>query len=146
MMPYSADLVTSPFIGNVSEMRSKLSYANIILILASLLGAAAFLSPFFGEPPQQTGMSATAHGSDAMLVLILLSLMALAAIVAGLQSDEINAKTLSVLGALAAVGAIMRFIPGPGGRVDKIALAGFLDAEGHYTQWVYRLAGARGQE
>ena len=96
-------------------MRPRLSYANITLILASLLGAAAFLSPFFGRPPQQTGMSATAHGSDAMLMLTLLSLMALAAIVAGLQSNEINAKTLAVLGTLAAVGAIMRFIPGPGG-------------------------------
>ena len=96
-------------------MPSKLTYANIILILASLLGAAAFLSPFFGRPPQQTNMSATAHGGDAMLMLTLLSLMALAAIVAGLQSNEINAKTLAVLGALASVGAIMRFIPGPGG-------------------------------
>ncbi len=40
-----------------------------------------------------------------------------------------------------AYGPNFTFIPGPGGRVDKIALAGFLDAEGHYTQWVYRLAG-----
>ena len=96
-------------------MRPKFSYANSILILASVLGLAAFLSPFFGQPPQQSGMSATAHSGDAMLMLALLGLMALAAIVAGLQSDEINAKTLAVLGALAAVGAIMRFIPGPGG-------------------------------
>jgi len=48
-------------------------------------------------------------------MLLLLSLLALAAIVAGLQSQEINAKTLAVLGALAAVGAMLRFIPGPGG-------------------------------
>ena len=96
-------------------MRIRLSYANAVLILASLLGMAAFLSPFLGQPPAQTGFSATAHGNDAMLVLMLLSMLALAAIVAGLQSDEINAKTLAVLGALSAVGAIMRFIPGPGG-------------------------------
>ncbi len=93
----------------------KFSYANLILALASLLGAAAFLSPFFGEPRRQTGISATAHGGDAMLILTLLSLLAMAAIVAGLQSNELNAKSLAVLGALAAVGAIMRFIPGPGG-------------------------------
>ncbi len=96
-------------------MRSKISYANITIILASLLGVAAFLYPFFGRQPQQEGMAASAHGGDAMLMLTLLSLMALAAIVAGLQSNEINAKTLAVLGALAAVGAVMRFIPGPGG-------------------------------
>ena len=96
-------------------MRPRVSYANIILILASVLGLAAFLSPFFGQPPQQNSLSATAHSGDAMLMLALLGLMALAAIIAGLQSDEINAKTLAVLGALAAVGAIMRFIPGPGG-------------------------------
>jgi energy-coupling factor transport system substrate-specific component len=96
-------------------MRSKFSYANIILILASLLGVAAFLSPFFGQPPARSGISATAHGNDAMLMLMLLSLMALAAVVAGLQSNEINAKTLAVLGALAAVGSILRFLPGPGG-------------------------------
>jgi energy-coupling factor transport system substrate-specific component len=93
----------------------KFSYANGILVLASLLGVAAFLAPFWGAPPQQSGMAATAHGQDALLMLTLLSLMAMAAIVAGLQSDEINAKTLAVLGALAAVGAMMRFIPGPGG-------------------------------
>ena len=96
-------------------MRKKFSYANLILILASLLGVAAFLSPFFGQPPAQSGVSATAHSNDAMLMLMVLSLMALAAVVAGLQSNEINAKTLAVLGALAAVGSILRFIPGPGG-------------------------------
>ncbi len=93
----------------------RLSYANLILILASALGAAAFLSPFFGPPPQQSQMNAMAHSGDAMLMLTLVSLLALAAIAAGVQSNEMNAKTLAVLGALAAVGAILRFIPGPGG-------------------------------
>ena len=93
----------------------RLSYTNLILILASLLGAAAFLSPFFGPPPQQSQSGVMAHSSDAMLMLTLVSLLALAAITAGFQSREMNAKTLAVLGALAAVGAILRFIPGPGG-------------------------------
>ncbi len=96
-------------------MMKKFSYANLVLVLASVLGAAAFFSPFFGEPPRQTSMSAMAHGGDAMLMLTLLSLLAMAAVVAGLQSNELNAKSLAVLGALAAVGSIMRFIPGPGG-------------------------------
>ena len=93
----------------------KPSYANVILILASALGVVAFLSPFFGPPPEQNQMNAMAHSGDAMLILTLVSLMALAAVAAGFQSNEMNAKTLAVLGALAAVGAVMRFIPGPGG-------------------------------
>ena len=93
----------------------KFSYANLILVLASMLGAAAFLSPFLSAAPRPTDMPAAAHGGDAMLMLTLLSLLAMAAIVAALQSNELNAKSLAVLGALAAVGAIMRFIPGPGG-------------------------------
>ena len=55
-----------------------LSFSTLILILASLLGAVAFLSPFFGNPQQQTN-NAMAHGSDALLMLTLLSLLALAA-------------------------------------------------------------------
>jgi len=93
----------------------RLSYANLILILASALGAAAFLSPFFGPRPQQSQMNAMAHSGDAMLILSLVSLLSLAAVAAGMQSNEMNAKTLAVLGALAAVGAMLRFIPGPGG-------------------------------
>lgn len=96
-------------------MRLKLSYTNIIFILASLLGITAFLSPFLNPPARQTPSAAVAHSGDAMLVLMLLSLLALAAIAAGFQSDEMNAKTLAVLGALAAVGAVLRFLPGPGG-------------------------------
>ena len=97
------------------KLRARLSYANLILILASGLGVAAFLSPFFGAPPQQQATMAMAHSGDAMLILALVSLLALAAIAAGMSSREMNAKTLAVLGALAAVGAILRFIPGPGG-------------------------------
>ncbi len=95
--------------------RPRLSYTSLILILASVLGVAAFLSPFFGAPPQQSQMNAMAHGGDAMFMLILVSLLALAAMAAGFQSREMNAKTLAVLGTLAAVGAVMRLIPGPGG-------------------------------
>ncbi len=96
-------------------MKPSLSYANLILILASVLGAAAFLSPFVRPPERQMAMNAMAHSGDAMLMLTLVSLLALAAVAAGLQSREMNSKTLAVLGALAAVGAILRLIPGPGG-------------------------------
>jgi len=96
-------------------MRSKFSYANIILILASLLGVAAFLSPFFGQPPARSGVSATAHGNDAMLMLMLLSLMALAAVVAGLQSNEITPRLWQCWEHWPRWGPFCDFYPGPAG-------------------------------
>ncbi len=87
----------------------------LILILASLLGLVAFLSPFFGRATPQGGGVAMAHGNDALLVLSLVSLLALAAIVANLQAGQISSKNLAVLGALAAVGSVLRFVPGPAG-------------------------------
>ncbi|RME81428.1 MAG: ECF transporter S component, partial [Caldilineae bacterium] len=96
-----------------TPVRSKL-YPTLILVLASLVGVAAFLSPFLEEPSRQRGM-AMAHSGDALLMLTLLSLLAMAAILAGMHSGEMSSKTLAVLGALAAVGAVLRFVPGPGG-------------------------------
>lgn len=87
----------------------------MILVLASLLGLAAFLSPFFSQAVRQEGGVAMAHGNDALLMLSLVSLLALAAIVANLQSGQLSSKNLAVLGALAAVGSVLRFVPGPAG-------------------------------
>lgn len=85
-----------------------------ILILASLIGVVAFLSPFFTSLEQQANQG-LAHRQDALLVLSVLSLLALAAIIANVQVGGMSSKTLAVLGALAAVGAVLRFIPGPAG-------------------------------
>ncbi|NOX61147.1 MAG: ECF transporter S component [Chloroflexi bacterium] len=90
------------------------SLAGLILALASLLGAVAFLSPFF-TAPEQSAMNSMAHSQDALLVLVLVSLLALAAVVTNLQAGRMSSKTLAVLGALAAVGAVLRLVPGPGG-------------------------------
>jgi energy-coupling factor transport system substrate-specific component len=87
----------------------------LILVLASLLGLVAFLSPFWQVSVQQGGAIAAAHGSDSLLMLVLLSTLALAAVIANLQTGQMSSKTLAVLGALAAVGAMLRFIPGPAG-------------------------------
>ena len=38
-----------------------------------------------------------------------------------------------------AFGPIVTFIPEADGRIEKIALSGYADGAGHYTQWVYRL-------
>ena len=45
----------------------------------------------------------------------MLSILALASVVASIQSGQMSSKTLAVLGALAAVGAVLRFLPGPAG-------------------------------
>lgn len=88
---------------------------RLILVLASLLGLAAFLSPFLSSTVRQGGGIVGAHGNDALLMLMLVSLLALAAIIANLQGGQMSSKTLAVLGALAAVGSVLRFVPGPAG-------------------------------
>ncbi len=90
-------------------------FPSFILLLASLLGVVAFLTPFFRQSAQQQGGMMGAHGEDSLLMLTLLSLLGLGAVIANLQSGQITSKTLAVLGALAAVGAVLRFIPGPAG-------------------------------
>ncbi len=87
----------------------------LILALASLLGLTAFLSPFFSRAVRQGGGVMLAHGNDALLMLSLVSLLALAAIIANLQGGQMTSKNLAVLGALAAVGSVLRFVPGPAG-------------------------------
>ncbi|NUQ38939.1 MAG: ECF transporter S component [Caldilineales bacterium] len=88
---------------------------GLILALASLLGLAAFLSPFMRPPAQQSAAVIAAHGDDALFTLLALSVLVLAAVFANVQAGLMTSKTLAVLGALAAVGAVLRFAPGPGG-------------------------------
>jgi energy-coupling factor transport system substrate-specific component len=95
-------------------MSGKSSLPLITLVLASLLGIAAFLSPFWSQP-QQGSMTGMAHSGDALWMLVLLSLLGLATVVANMQNGEMSSKTLAILGALAAVGAVLRFVPGPAG-------------------------------
>ncbi len=87
----------------------------LILALASLLGLAAFLSPFFSSAVRQGEGVVSAHGNDALLMLMVVSLLALAAIIANMQVGQVSSKNLAVLGALAAVGSVLRFVPGPAG-------------------------------
>ncbi|NOZ70637.1 MAG: ECF transporter S component [Chloroflexi bacterium] len=86
----------------------------ITLVLASILGIAAFLSPFWSQPRRSSG-TAMAHSGDALWMLILLSLLGLATVIANMQSGQMSSKTLAILGALAAVGSVLRFVPGPAG-------------------------------
>lgn len=89
----------------------------LIILMASAVGAAAFLYPFFTLSPDQqmAGLAARAHANDAPLMLIILVFFCLGAILANLGSGRMNSKMIAVLGVLAAMNAVLRAIPGPGG-------------------------------
>lgn len=101
--------------------RSSLTLAGV-----SLIGAAAFLWPLWASPEASTA----AHSSDAPYLMVLLLPLLLAAAFSSMAEGELDAKSVAVLGVLAAAGAIMRMPTGglagtemvfflmlPGGRV-----------------------------
>jgi energy-coupling factor transport system substrate-specific component len=84
-----------------------------IISLASLLGLAAFLYPFF--LPALPSTSGMAHANDAPLVFVALLVLCLAAVFASLTSQELTSKLIALLGILTALSAVLRTIPGPAG-------------------------------
>jgi len=84
------------------------------VILASLAGLAAFLYPFIvqrGDTPTDV----LAHAQDAPWLFFLLVALALLAVLADLETQRMDAKTVAVLGTLAAVNGALRLVPGPAG-------------------------------
>ena len=88
--------------------------SGLILLAASAIGVAAFLWPFF-YPPAQSTTSFNAHGQDAPLVFLLLLVFGLGAVVLNLTLGQMRSQTVAVMGVLAALGASLRLVPGPGG-------------------------------
>lgn len=88
-----------------------------IVFLASLLGLASFLYPFFALPPGDgaAAPSAMAHAQDAPLIFVVLVILCLGAVLSSLSSGTMNSKLIAVLGILTAANAVLRGIPGPGG-------------------------------
>lgn len=90
-------------------------WANaLVLILATLVGIAAFAYPFFSSGIQP-GPTAAAHADDAPLVTLVLTLLCTVIVVANLTSRQMSARTIAVLGVLSAVNAVLRAVPGPAG-------------------------------
>jgi energy-coupling factor transport system substrate-specific component len=87
-------------------------------VLISLIGAAAFLYPFWSFAAQP-GSSAAAHNNDAPLMTALLIGLCLIALVLDAQQNNLNIKRIALLGVLVAINSVLRFaevgIPGPGG-------------------------------
>ncbi|HEX9118683.1 MAG TPA: ECF transporter S component [Anaerolineae bacterium] len=96
-------------------MRTQKLIGAAVLLLASLLGAGAFLYPFLMPAVPGRGSEMMAHAADAPLVFVALLLLCLVAVLTSLTGQQMTSKTVALLGVLTALGAAMRALPGPGG-------------------------------
>jgi energy-coupling factor transport system substrate-specific component len=85
----------------------------LVYALASLVGAAAFLYPFW--LPAQS-LPNTSHSGDAPLVAALLGGIVVVAIGLELRRGTMNGSTVAILGVLAATAGLLRVIQMPGGN------------------------------
>ena len=83
------------------------------MAVASLIGLAAFLYPFFLPSLAADGMAA--HTNDAPLLTVVLIVLCLTAVLANLTSRQMTSKLVAVLGILVAMNAVLRAMPGPAG-------------------------------
>ena len=95
--------------------------STLTLTLATLLGAVAFVYPFFA-PQGGAGHSFVAHSADAPLTFLLLLLLCLLVVIANLETQQMNSKIMAVLGILVAINAALRLIPGPAGFTAMLFL------------------------
>lgn len=90
-----------------------------IYALTTLLGAAAFLYPFWLPAAAAATGSGMAHAADAPLMVSLLAGLCFAVLLLEVQGQGMSAKIVALLGVLVAMNAVLRFIesavPGPGG-------------------------------
>lgn len=86
---------------------------TIVLTVTSLVGVAAFLSPFWLARAQTAGGDRTAHGGDAPILFAMIGVLCLIALLieAGGGSDP-DAKRVALLGVLVAANAALRLLPG----------------------------------
>ena len=84
-----------------------------IITLASLLGAAAFLYPFFLNALHRDG-AANAHMRDAPLIFAGLMPLLLLLVLAELGSRRASSKMIAALGVLTAINAVLRIPAGIG--------------------------------
>src|SRR5258708_4444805 len=88
-------------------------FSTNLLAVASLIGVAALLSPFWLTRAQPTGADRTAHGSDAPLLFAIVGVLCLGVLLieAGGGADP-DAKRVALLGVLVATNAALRLVPG----------------------------------
>jgi energy-coupling factor transport system substrate-specific component len=95
-------------------MRAERFASVAVLLLATLVGIAAFAYPFLSSGVRG-GFTATAHAEDAPLITLILTMLCVTAVVANLTNRRMSARTIAVLGVLSAVNAVLRAFPGPAG-------------------------------
>lgn len=83
---------------------------NGLVVLASLVGLGAFLYPFFWPHVAQVSRTdaVQAHAGDAPLLFTLLVMLALTILLAELESDAFDTKSVALLGVLVAFNATLR--------------------------------------
>jgi energy-coupling factor transport system substrate-specific component len=96
-----------------SKIQNPHSPSPWLLGLTSVVGAVAFLYPFF-VPPPAAGEEA-AHGADAPLIMVLLVGLCLLVLLADLETHRLDARQVALLGMLVATNALARPLPGPSG-------------------------------
>ena len=83
-----------------------------VYLLMVLLGAAAFLYPFWLP---STALPSQAHSGDAPLVAALVGALVIAAVMLEVRRGTMNGATVAILGMLSAVAGLLRLIDLPGG-------------------------------
>lgn len=89
--------------------------SGLILALASGLGVWAFLYPFFASSGGRARATGMAHADDAPLIFMLLLGLCLVVIIANLETRQMDAQVVAVLGVMVGINATLRLIPGPAG-------------------------------
>lgn len=88
---------------------------SLILLLASALGAWAFLAPFFAVEPRGAATMGMAHAEDAPLLFLILLGLCVLVIIASLETRQTSAPFIAVLGILVGINATLRLIPSVAG-------------------------------
>ena len=87
--------------------------------LTSLVGAVAFLYPFWLPQVAQEGAGNMAHAGDSALMVTVLVGICFVVLLLEVQREAVGAKSIALLGVLVAINATLRFaevaVPGPGG-------------------------------
>lgn len=87
----------------------------IVLIIATLIGIAAFLYPFILPGLTQGSDDSAAHAGNAPLIFAAVTVVCLAAIMVSLSDDAAGvgkSRTVALLGVLVAIDATLRLVPG----------------------------------
>lgn len=85
---------------------------GIVYMAAVVVGAAAFLYPFFLPADAIPG---TGHAGDAPIVAAALGMLVVGAMALEVRRGTMNGATIAILGVLSAVGGLLRLLDLPGG-------------------------------